>query len=1200
MHSAKENTQTQNKGKRQDANTKMRNGQPSRMMVHAKLEMTAPSDFEEREADAMADTVVSGGKISRKVEGNASQGGIAVPSGMESQLSQMQGGGRAMPEGLRNMMESGFGQDFSAVRLHTDSQAAEMSSAIHARAFTHGNDIYFNQGQFAPETTSGQHLIAHELAHVAQGTGRVARKEEAEGDEAPSSSAETANAKKAWKAGSEDTALVDENQVAWSKSLSMGLEGFNADNKAMVDLINSMIPKLESINKQKKEILKIANPATAEELELPDYSLQDLKEVEQARVSSFNNVKNAAENSRKDKKAAKDTLKDAVDEFQAMGQALTLLSDEFDYYNSYMKQLRAHVEEDLKHAASMLRFEIGDRRSSIYVKYEKVAYGLQLLRDTKDNAVFFVRWTAAPSESELDAVGGKINTAKPHVQKVYDLKDEYYDKLEKGQAPGNLPFESYAALSEWAKNFNDKVQSTGQQLYDIDINICNLRNGSIDSAENWVTGLKITSELCFAISTSVIPGAGAAKAVSMFAKSAKMVKYLNSASAVTRIAARGGIVLVSAGAGAAANVVGKGMEHGLLKLSDTYVKHTSGNGDNKDWNFYKMPTLEDYEKAGISGAITGAASGALKVGAEAVEKAAKAEKAGEFVKGADKFLKWDSTQSFASNRVFGKIGTSTENILGVGFSLLGDKTANVLIDGDAQWSWWDLAYGLGALKVKKGAAEDSIDNLKERERELLGAHKRNRGINTNISNKKRKIRGKKADNRTAARNKRRTEKDIAAVQRRQEKLKAENDALQSKLNDARATKTSKEKELAEIRKKKDKCKKNLDKLDAGRSELTNSLTKADDSIASAQSNVQSLERQIEQKKITRNFKRNNGMMDASEGMIADNELSQLESQLAENKQIIAQAKQAKRDLGSKVKQMDRKIASAKKQYNAYDKTETKLGQEIKSSENAAKRYEQRISDNNLRQANNEVENIGLGIDHSVNSLRQNNNEQEIARLKEEIQGLEGQRESMGKYVWNWTKAKAISDVTVYVDGAMGATGTAIANNASLHEAFEDEESVEGTLPYQYDKMQEDFRFNTTYIYKMPIQYRVFFGSGSAIIDDPKEMETIIMVANKIKEMKSYGNVRVSLTGQASPRWQVKKNEEHGIQLNEELASNRNKIVREALVDQLINTGVNVNEIASAIRFDENISITLVNHKDDIDNKNNLANLRNVIIVISME
>ena len=81
-----------------------------------------------------------------------------------------------MPTGLRNMMESGFGQDFSHVRLHCDSEAASLSSSIHAKAFTHGSDIYFNQGQFSPYTSEGQKLMAHELTHVVQGTGTVERK----------------------------------------------------------------------------------------------------------------------------------------------------------------------------------------------------------------------------------------------------------------------------------------------------------------------------------------------------------------------------------------------------------------------------------------------------------------------------------------------------------------------------------------------------------------------------------------------------------------------------------------------------------------------------------------------------------------------------------------------------------------------------------------------------------------------------------------------------------------------------------------------------------------------------------------------------------------------------------------------------------------------------------------------------------------
>lgn len=148
---------------------------PSRTIVHAKLEMTEPGDHDEQEADAVANTIVSGGKIARKISGGGGSSGIAVSQQMESQLSQLQGGGRQMPNGLRNMMESGFGLDFSQVRLHTDSEAASMSSSIHAKAFTLGNDIYFNRGQFSPETSEGQRLVAHELTHVVQGSGKVGR-----------------------------------------------------------------------------------------------------------------------------------------------------------------------------------------------------------------------------------------------------------------------------------------------------------------------------------------------------------------------------------------------------------------------------------------------------------------------------------------------------------------------------------------------------------------------------------------------------------------------------------------------------------------------------------------------------------------------------------------------------------------------------------------------------------------------------------------------------------------------------------------------------------------------------------------------------------------------------------------------------------------------------------------------------------------
>ncbi len=90
-----------------------------------------------------------------------------TPSGLEQRLSQSSGG-TAMETATQNQMEQGFGADFSEVRIHTDSEAVQMSQDIGARAFTHGRDIYFNEGTYNPSSTSGQHLLAHELTHTLQ------------------------------------------------------------------------------------------------------------------------------------------------------------------------------------------------------------------------------------------------------------------------------------------------------------------------------------------------------------------------------------------------------------------------------------------------------------------------------------------------------------------------------------------------------------------------------------------------------------------------------------------------------------------------------------------------------------------------------------------------------------------------------------------------------------------------------------------------------------------------------------------------------------------------------------------------------------------------------------------------------------------------------------------------------------------------
>jgi hypothetical protein len=72
---------------------------------------------------------------------------------------------------MRAALEPRLGGDFSAVRLHTDGAAARSAQALDANAYTVGHHIAFAPGRFAPTTSSGQRLIAHELAHVVQQAG---------------------------------------------------------------------------------------------------------------------------------------------------------------------------------------------------------------------------------------------------------------------------------------------------------------------------------------------------------------------------------------------------------------------------------------------------------------------------------------------------------------------------------------------------------------------------------------------------------------------------------------------------------------------------------------------------------------------------------------------------------------------------------------------------------------------------------------------------------------------------------------------------------------------------------------------------------------------------------------------------------------------------------------------------------------------
>lgn len=89
----------------------------------------------------------------------------AVPGVVNTAMQQQ---GRTMEGGIRSRLESSFRCDLSRVRVHSDESAARAASAINARAFTLGQNIWFGRNEFAPHSAGGFHLLAHEVAHTIQ------------------------------------------------------------------------------------------------------------------------------------------------------------------------------------------------------------------------------------------------------------------------------------------------------------------------------------------------------------------------------------------------------------------------------------------------------------------------------------------------------------------------------------------------------------------------------------------------------------------------------------------------------------------------------------------------------------------------------------------------------------------------------------------------------------------------------------------------------------------------------------------------------------------------------------------------------------------------------------------------------------------------------------------------------------------------
>jgi hypothetical protein len=167
-------------------------GQSSKRRVASpRYAVGAADDAAEREADVTADVIArrlraetetlgsafapaTPSRIRRRevpAEGVIGSAGGPMDDSLADELDRSRRGGQPLAAPHRGRIERAMHTDLSAVKIHADPAADRLANRIQARAFTSGSDVYFAQGQYRPGTEHGDHLLAHELAHVAQQSG---------------------------------------------------------------------------------------------------------------------------------------------------------------------------------------------------------------------------------------------------------------------------------------------------------------------------------------------------------------------------------------------------------------------------------------------------------------------------------------------------------------------------------------------------------------------------------------------------------------------------------------------------------------------------------------------------------------------------------------------------------------------------------------------------------------------------------------------------------------------------------------------------------------------------------------------------------------------------------------------------------------------------------------------------------------------
>ncbi|MGZ4034818.1 MAG: eCIS core domain-containing protein, partial [Bacteroidia bacterium] len=161
-----------NSDKKRVARKKAEEEENKKNTIQPKLEIGASDDAHEQHADAVAKKIINNEDASHLVQNQPSvntspqtkeeegtlmakseDGTLSGTEKLQTTLDSSKGSGQALDDKTKTEMGDKMGTDLSDVKIHTDSKAHEMSEGINAKAFTHGQDIYFKQGNFDTSST---------------------------------------------------------------------------------------------------------------------------------------------------------------------------------------------------------------------------------------------------------------------------------------------------------------------------------------------------------------------------------------------------------------------------------------------------------------------------------------------------------------------------------------------------------------------------------------------------------------------------------------------------------------------------------------------------------------------------------------------------------------------------------------------------------------------------------------------------------------------------------------------------------------------------------------------------------------------------------------------------------------------------------------------------------------------------------------